>query len=118
MCARVFTCAVCLCVSSCVRAYVCIMLVCIHVCACVCLHVCAAITVLASESSTPTSPQAKDPGESELDVPGAPCGSLWLEHWVLERKALPGRAGHWVPPAPPLEVSGECGPANTLILAF
>ena len=103
---------VCVCVHTCVCVYSCVCLcgsacvcVCMHACVCiracarVCLHVCAAITVLTSGSSTPTSPQAKDPGERELDVPGAPCGRLWLERWVLEWKALPGRVGCWVPPA-------------------
>lgn len=114
MCARVYLCCVPVCVLMCVPlrvmcACICVhhACVCVHACACVCLHMCAAITILASESSTPTSPQAKDP-ESELDVPGTPCGRLWLEHWVLERKALPGRAGHWVPPAP-LPMSPKAG---------
>ena len=116
---RVFACAcmpvhvfVCVCVHTCMCVYSCVCLcgsacvcVCMHACVCIracaraCLHVCAAITVLTSGSSTPTSPQAKDPGERELDVLGAPCGRLWLERWVLEWKALPGQVGCWVPPA-------------------
>ena len=96
---HVFMCVhACLCVYSCV--YMCVfMCVCVSVLyACACLHVCAAITVLTSGPGTPTSLQAENPGESDLDVPGS-MWQTWVERWVLEQKALPGRAGCWVPPA-------------------
>ena len=98
VCTCVFMCAVFMCVHACLCVYMCV-----HVCvsvlyACACLHVCAAITVLTSGPGTPTSLQAENPGESDLDVPGS-VWQMWVERWVLEQKALPRRAGRWVPPA-------------------
>ena len=98
VCMCVFMCVLYACVFMCVHACLCV-----HVCvsvlyACACLHVCAAITVLTSGPGTPTSLQAENPGESDLDVPGS-VWQMWVERWVLEQKALPRWAGRWVPPA-------------------